>query len=137
MIIRISGQTPAQKNSKQLFKNHRTGATFITSSKVFKSWQVDALAELERLKIRIRGRVQIDYFFYVKDNRGRDLDNMIASVNDALVTACKSIDPRTGKPEKGTGILEDDSWQFVRIGSADAKIDKENPHAKITITELD
>lgn len=60
--------------------------------------------------------------FFVKDNRRRDLDNMLTTVQDALVRA---------------GILEDDSWKRLRVGMLDAEIDKNNPRAEITIKPID
>ena len=56
--------------------------------------------------------------FYCKDLRRRDVSNMLESINDLLVDA---------------GIIEDDDWKHVRIGGADADLDRENPRAEITI----
>lgn len=138
-LLIISGQTPSQKNSKQIFKNFATGASFISSSDIVKEWQKEAKAELRKYKFKFIGRVQIDYMFYVVDNVQRDLDNMIASVNDALQLANSQYHVVRGKvkPIKGTGIIQGDHWQFLRIGSADAVIDRENPRAEMTITIID
>lgn len=121
MIITILGQTPAQKNSKNIFINKRTGKPFITSNSTVKSWQQEALWQLKVVKERYMGSVKIDYMFYVKDNRKRDIDNMIATVNDSLQAA---------------DIIEGDHWQVLEIGSAKAKIDKENPRCEIIVTKL-
>ena len=56
----------------------------------------------------------------MKDDRKRDLDNMIASCNDCLVKA---------------GLLKDDCWQLLSIGGASAEIDKKNPRAELWIEE--
>lgn len=138
-IIVISGQTPSQKNSKQILTNRRTGRNFISSNDIVKSWQHSALTELRSETRRFnKGRIQIDYMFYVKDDAQRDLDNMIASVNDVLQQANALMTLKNGKPKmlKGTGIIYGDHWQKLRIGSADAEIDRDNPRAEITITEL-
>lgn len=138
-VIIIKGQTPSQKNSKQILTNRRTGKNFISSNDIVKSWQVDALTQLKSEKRRFnRGRIQIDYMFYVKDDAQRDLDNMIASVNDVLQQANALMTLKNGKPKmlKGTGIIYGDHWQKLRIGSADAMIDRDNPRAEMTITEL-
>lgn len=139
MKITILGQTPAQKNNKQIARNSRTGSMFIVSNSRVKNWQTSALAQLSDVKQKFRGRVQIDYMFYVKDNVQRDTDNMIASVNDILQAANSDMTIVKGKakPVKGTGIIQGDHWQLLRIGSADAAIDKENPRCEITITEID
>lgn len=117
--LTIHGQTPAQKNGKQ-FARLRDGRTILVSNKIVQAWQKEAAKELALLYQRdtFTERVRISYMFFVKDNRGRDIDNMIASVNDALVKA---------------GVLLDDKWQLLAIGSADAQLDKENPRAEIVI----
>lgn len=122
MKITIYGQTPAQKNSKQIFYNKATGKPFITSNSIVKDWQKSALLQLRTIKERFTEPVRLSYHFYCKDNRGRDLDNMIASVNDILQSA--------------DNIIAGDNWQVLEIGSAKAEIDKENPRAEITILPL-
>lgn len=144
MTITILGQTPSQKNSKEVGRNRTTGRTFVASNKRVKSWQESALAQLDLLDLKFRGRpLRLDYTFYVKDNVQRDLDNMIASVNDILQLGGAdkaTVLSKAGKPRekrvRGTGIITGDHWQVLKIGSADAMIDKESPRAVITITEL-
>lgn len=119
MKLIIEGQTPSQKNSKQIFRNSRTGQPFITSNNTVKEWQKSAAQQLKMQDVAFPGEVKIEYHFYVKDKRRRDLDNMIASVNDALVAA---------------EVIQDDSWQFLTITGAWAKHDKENPRAEINVT---
>lgn len=120
MKLTIIGQTPAQKNNKQIARL-RDGRTIIVSNKIVQSWQKDAAMQLKLLYQRdtFTEKVKIDYMFYCKDNRGRDVDNMVATINDALVKA---------------GIIVDDKWQLLAIGSADATIDKLNPRAEIIIS---
>lgn len=120
MHLILSGQTPAQKNSKQMALNRRTGTMFPVSNPIVKRWQA-AVAKEIALKYRptpFSERVQITYMFFVQDHRRRDIDNMIASINDALVKA---------------GVLTDDSWQCLKILGADAQLDKENPRAELWI----
>ena len=121
MLVTINGQTPAQKNGKQIFYNKSTGKPFITSNSTVKTWQQSAVQQLGLYSARFTSSVKIDYMFYVKDNRKRDIDNMIATVNDSLQAA---------------DIISGDHWQVLEIGSARAEIDKENPRAEITITPL-
>lgn len=146
MIITILGQTPAQKNNKSVGVSKSTGKTFVASSKKVKEWQKSALEQLESLdmKFRPRKRMQLDYMFYVKDNVQRDTDNMISSVNDILQVAgaeYEKVIGKNGKPKKkiikGTGMIKGDHWQVLKIGSADAQIDKENPRAEIKFTWID
>lgn len=123
MKLTLTGQTPAQKNSKQMALNRRTGAMFPVSNPIVKRWQSAVAKELAMLYQRdtFTDRVEISYMFYVKDKRRRDIDNMIASINDALVKA---------------GIIIDDSWQCLRISEADAQIDIDNPRAELVITSI-
>lgn len=139
MQIVITGQTPSKKNSKQIYRNRKTGTPFIASSDIAKSWEQSALLQLKQCKYRFRTRVQIDYMFYVEDDAQRDLDNMVTSVNDVLQAANRAYTLQRGtmKPLKGSGILKGDHWQLLRIGSADAAIDRDNPRAVMTITEID
>ena len=138
MEITIKGQTPSQKNGKQIVKNRSTGNMFIMSNSRVKNWQEDAIQQLVQYPHKFTGRVQIDYMFYVKDKVQRDLDNMIASVNDVLQVANADYAMQRGKirPVKKTGIIQGDNWQLLRIGSADAEVDKENPRVVLTITEI-
>lgn len=139
MKLTILGQTPSQKNSKQVGHNRYTGKMFVTSSSIVKNWQLHALEQLSDFPYKFEGRVQIDYMFYVKDKVQRDIDNMIASCNDILQVANADLSQQRGKlrPVKGTGIIQGDNWQLLRIGSADAVIDKDNPRVELTITEID
>jgi Holliday junction resolvase RusA-like endonuclease len=122
--ITISGQTPAQKNSKSIAYNRGTGKPFIMSNQNVKSWQNIAAVELlsYRRKEPLKGRQELSVVFYVKDNRRRDLDNMLTTIQDALVKA---------------GIIEDDSWKSLKIGGVDAQLDKLNPRAEITLKSVD
>lgn len=138
--IVIFGQTPSKKNNKQIRQNRKTGQRFIGSSDIAKDWEINALTQLKQERRRFnKCRIQIDYMFYVVDDVQRDLDNMVASVNDVLQQANALATIKNGKPKmlKGTGIIYGDHWQKLRLGSADAEIDRQNPRAEIIITELD
>lgn len=138
MKITIYGQTPSQKNSKNIFYNKKTGKPFISSNARVKTWQEEALRQLQSVSERFQTKIRIHYRFYVKDNVQRDLDNMIASVNDVLQVANCQVALQRGKmrPVRGTGILAGDNWQLLEIGSATAEIDKTNPRVEIEILEL-
>ena len=120
MTITIHGQTPSLKNRKKITcKGNRPR---MYTEKSVKDWQKDALQELMQYTGQQDGKVMMDYMFYVKDDAVRDISNMIQSVEDILV-------------EKG--LLIDDSWQHVCIGTADAQIDRDNPRCEVTIVELE
>ena len=138
--FQIGGQTPSQKNSKNVGVS-KTGRTFVASNKIVKSWQKAAIEELEKqdLKFRSDRRLQIAYMFYVKDNVQRDTDNMISSVNDILQVAGADKAPNKKgkmKPVKGTGMIVGDHWQVLKLGTSDVQIDKLNPRVEIVISEL-
>ena len=144
--ILIDGQVPSLKNSKRIMPMWGAKKVRLISSQQVLDWKESALLQLDPLEQRIRTekRLQIDYMFYVKDNTQRDLDNMIASVNDVLQAACadKEMVPNkkgklVEKRVKKTGIIIGDHWKVLRIGSADAKVDKSWPRAELTITEVD
>lgn len=122
--LTISGQTPAQKNSKSIAYNRGTGKPFIMSNQNVKNWQNTAAIELLRYRIKepLEGRQELSVMFYVKDNRRRDLDNMLTTIQDALVKA---------------GILTDDSWKSLKIGAVDAELDKDCPRAEIMLKSVD
>lgn len=119
--IVLTGQTPSQKNSKNVGVNPKTGRVFVASNKIVKDWQKTALVEATLWQQRnlpepCEEKLFATYMFFVKDMRRRDLDNMIASCNDVLVKA---------------GILEDDSWQWLGLSGADAVVDSTNPRVEI------
>lgn len=116
MHIVILGQTPSQKNRKKM--SYSGGVPRLYTEKSVKDWQESAADQLRAYKGQADSKVSIAYMFYVKDNRRRDLSNMIQSVEDALVKA---------------GLLKDDSWQHVSIAGADAEIDAESPRAELWI----
>lgn len=120
MRIVLAGQVPAQKNNHVSWVNPKTGRVVNTTARHVQLWQQDVAKQLMQYRGQAEGKVSIAYTFHVKDNRRRDLDNMIASVNDALVKA---------------GLLKDDSWQSLSIGAADAVLDKENPGVELWIGE--
>ena len=96
------------------------GRQILYTAAPVKEWQESVAWQLKG-KPTFTGKVRISYFFYCKDNRRRDVDNMIATVNDALVKA---------------GIIEDDDWKHLTIGIGMGILDKENPRGEIKIEEI-
>jgi Holliday junction resolvase RusA-like endonuclease len=113
--ITILGSCPSKKNSRQLFV--RGGRIVNIPSKIHLEWETQAMFQLKKAE-RHNYPITIDYKFYFKDNRKRDLDNAIASVNDILVKA---------------EVIKDDCWQILAIGSATADIDRINPRVELQI----
>lgn len=106
-MITILGEVPSQKNSKKV--TYINGRPVVYTSASVKEWQQSAAWQLKQAP-QYQGKVTITYRFYFRTNRRKDLDNAIASVNDALVKA---------------EIIEDDRWQILTIGGATGEIDKE------------
>ena len=117
MKLTIPGQTPSKKNSRI---NTRSGRSF--PSKRYAEWHKNSSLYLESILEKLTperfGKVTINYMFYVQDLRRRDVSNMVESINDLLVDL---------------GVIEDDDWKHVRLGSGDAELDRENPRCEITI----
>ena len=118
--IVLLGQVPSKKNSRI---NTRSGRSF--PSKRYSEWHKNSVEQLGTIdgsfgKGITSQKCEINYMFYCKDLRRRDVSNMLESINDLLVDV---------------GILEDDDWKHVRIGWADATVDKEKPRAEVTIKQ--
>lgn len=119
MEITIPGQTPSQKNNKQIIPSRPPR---LVDNPIVKKWRNQTakyLAETYSEDLKEKQVIAI-YTFYLKDRVRRDIDNMISSCNDALVQA---------------GILSDDNWKVLRIGGAEATLDKDNPRAEIVLVE--
>lgn len=116
--ITILGQVPSLKNNKQLFINRRTGKHFITSSKSSKNWTTEAINQLALTKPVTEYPVFMKATFYCKDNRRRDLDNMLSTTLDAL---------------RHAGTIKDDSWQYIPRITVVGALDKEQPRVEIII----
>lgn len=115
-MITILGQVPAKKNSRQAFV--RAGRVMNVPNKTYTEWEKQALWQLKGTKPVTEYPVALSMTFYVKDNRGRDMDNMLASVLDCLQKA---------------GVLANDDWQHCRPITIDCGgIDKLNPRVEIT-----
>ena len=120
----LKGVVPAQKNSKQIAYNRRTGKPFVMSSKKVKDWQKDMSEILDILDIeKVKGPVEIQCKFIHKDKRKKDLDNEFTSVCDLL---------------KNNGIIEDDNCFILKKFTVEfGGISNENPGVYITIIPLD
>lgn len=120
MII-LHGQTPSHKNSKQMFRSSRTGKMFPANNNKYLAWKNSAIVDANLSKEKYsdsRLKLCMSVRFFVKDKRRRDLDNMVASVQDVLVEA---------------GIIQDDNAFCLSTIFAHLQgIDKENPRAEIS-----
>lgn len=83
----LPGRARSKKNSKQLFKNNRTGKMFISSSNEFKKWatHMGLFVRQKKPATPIDFPVNLSVKVYLKNHAHEpDLDNVIASVVDLL-----------------------------------------------------
>lgn len=90
-------------------------------SKDYMAWEKDALKQLMGTQPVTNYPTGITMVFYMKDNRGRDLDNMSSSVLDMLQKA---------------NIIESDDWQHIDTLTLQAGgVDKLKPRVQVFIDE--
>lgn len=123
MKLTIHGNTPSQKNNKEIAMR-KDGTRFVRSNDRVKAWQQTAIQELA---LQFRGYKVTDYpisinlVFYFDNNRRHDIDNAAGGVMDALVKAA---------------ILEDDNVHFVECLTLQyGGIDKTNPRCEVYLDE--
>lgn len=115
--IVINGSVPPKKNSRNILI--RQGRVINVPSSRYARWETDSLWQVKGLKPLSGAPVSLQATFYVADNRQRDLDNMLASINDLLVKA---------------GVLASDAWQYLNpINISCAGVDKSNPRVEIIL----
>lgn len=117
--LKILGNVPSQKNSKQIVVNRATGRPFITSSKLVKQWQTEALWQLKSAPTASQYPTGITMVFYYDNRRRHDLDNSASTVLDILVKA---------------GVVEDDNVNYIDTVTLQyGGYDKQNPRVEIYI----
>jgi Holliday junction resolvase RusA-like endonuclease len=90
MKLVIPGNTPSQKNNKEIAFNRATGRRFVRSNDRVTAWKEIAVTELQK---QFRGYQVTDYpitialVFFFDNLRRHDLDNAASGVMDALVAA--------------------------------------------------
>ena len=84
---KINGRARSKKNSKQLFKNKKTGKMFISSSDLYKKWALFAACYVNRAKktptIDFPCNLNITAS-YSNNKHNQDADNVAASICDIL-----------------------------------------------------
>ena len=119
MVIELKGRIPSKKNSKHMV--FARGRSFLISSPQYITWHQEQSYRLKKIPTPIK-YCAIEIEFYAPDNRKTDLSNKAESIMDLLVD---------------NKILEDDNWFVVKgLALLFIKVDKDNPRAIITITEL-
>lgn len=122
------GVIHAKKNNKRIITNPHSGKPMIISNARARDqedamvWSFRAQAKQKWL-INRQGPFEVAIRIWEKDHRRRDLDNQATAILDALVIA---------------SIIPDDSSQIVtKLTVEYMGTDKHDPHAEITITEVE
>lgn len=114
--LTIQGRIPSKKNSTINIRHTR-----LPSNKA-RQWMRDAGVQIMAFKGKKLKNVDIQFEFWMPDNRKTDLDNKVTSVLDLL---------------KDMEVIADDSWQNVPSFYARCRgIAKENPRVEIWIKEI-
>lgn len=110
-----------KKNSQQIFKNRRTGRSFIAPSKVYQEYEEEAGYFLRpKPDSPIDYPVHVKCLFYMPTYRAVDRTNLEEAAHDALVK---------------WGILLDDNRDIIASGDGTRVLyDKHNPRTEIIIT---
>jgi len=112
----IHGRILAKKNSRLPYMNK--GRVLNTAK--YHDWEKDACLQLLQYKGRNLDNIELQFEFYMPDNRRTDLDNKISTLLDILA----------GKMH----VIKDDAWQNTPKYSVEAKgIDRKNPRVEIWI----
>lgn len=123
--IILSGSIPSKKNSRV---NLPDGRSFPNQN--YYRWERAALKEFYSQKWTkfTEYPVRMNVKIYVKDNVGRDIDNMLSSILDVIK------DARYKKEVVREGIVTDDSWRYLNpIHVEVVGVDKTNPRAEIEL----
>ncbi len=114
--LKIQGRIPAKKNNRRNY-----GRTSLPSENYVR-WHTMAAMQIIEHKGENIEKCDLQFEFWMPDNRVTDLDNKVSSLLDLF---------------KDLGIIKDDCWQCVpSIYMRCAGIDKLNPRVKIWIKEL-
>lgn len=129
-MIYIEGNIPSLKNSKQIFKNARTGKMFITSSKTVKKYmevygsQWENEKTIKKFKELVRG-LKKPYrvgFYFIRDSKRKfDYINALQLPLD-LMTA--------------NGWIDDDNCDEIIPVILGYEVDKTNPGIRIEVEEV-
>lgn len=114
--LKIDGRIPSTKNNRRNFRR-----TSLPSERATQ-WQETAASQILQYRGMKIAKSDIQFEFWMPDNRKTDLDNKVTSLLDLL---------------KNLEVIKDDSWQCVpSIYACCRGISKEMPRVEIWIKEL-
>lgn len=122
----INGEPRTKKNSQNIFRNAKTGRTFISTSKKYKEFaslcKYELLDVVKNIDEPINYPVNVQCVYFRSSKRRVDLVNLQEATLDILTE---------------NGIIEDDNRNIVySMDGSRVEYDKENPRTEITITKL-
>lgn len=121
MMITLPGEPRTKKNSQRIV--YRNGKPIVLPSKQYKEYREICIWRIPaHQKAHISDAVNMQCVYYMRTTRKVDLVNLIEATCDILVDA---------------GVIADDNSSIVvsHDGSR-VLLDRDNPHAEITITRL-
>lgn len=124
MKLVLYGNPATKKNSMQIFKNSRTGQSFLTQSKRYKDYARDCGRQITgKYKKKIDYPINLKCVYYRKTKHRVDLINLLAATCDIL---------------SDFGVIKDDNCKIVvsHDGSR-VKYDKECPRVEIEIEKVE
>lgn len=115
----IKGQVIPLKSHRPIYINKATGRPFLGKDKRLRDYEKSAKAQLkEQYKGELmKGPVRAGFLFWVKDNRKRDLINLMETIQDVL----------QGIVIENDSQIKGYNWAFI------AGVHKDNPLADIDI----
>lgn len=124
-MIFIKGNVPSSKNSKQIFKNQKTGKMFITSSKTVKAYlkdfeyQYDVFVKEFKEQLKSKSKPYKIGFYFIRDSRRKfDYININQIVQDLMVQH---------------GWIDDDNCEELIPVFLGYEVDKNNAGVKIEV----
>lgn len=124
MKLVLYGNPATKKNSMQIFKNSRTGQSFLTQSKRYKDYARDCGRQITgKYKKKIDYPINLKCVYYRKTKHRVDLTNLLAATCDIL---------------SDFDVIADDNCKIVvsHDGSR-VKYDKECPRVEIEIEKME
>jgi Holliday junction resolvase RusA-like endonuclease len=120
--IKINGRARSKKNSKTIARTP-AGRPFITSSRIYKAWQVYATMTICRKKFdTINHPCNLSVKCYYKDHQHeQDLENIISSVADVLQESGVIKNDKLFYSYDGSRKIFGSDTEFVEIEITDFK----------------
>lgn len=119
----ISLPPVTKKNSSRIYKNKKTGKSFVAPSEAFKNYQ-EACGYLIPYKcLDISSKVNVKAVYYMPTKRRVDITNLHSALHDILTHY---------------NVIADDNMKIV-VSTDGSRVlyDKQNPRTEVTITETD